>query len=51
MKHYYVVTHYHGDTHKTSSPFKTRKAAERWAQICRAGAPMSVTYEVVSEEA
>ena len=26
MKHYYVVTHYHG---------KARKAAERWAKICQ----------------
>lgn len=27
MKHYYVVTHYRGKARKTSSPFKTRKAA------------------------
>lgn len=51
MKHYYVITSIHGKSRKKSSPFKTRKAAERWARICKAGAPMSVTYEIVSEEA
>lgn len=51
MKHYYVVTHYRGKARKKSSPFKTRKAAERWAKICQAGAPLSVTYEIIAEEA
>lgn len=51
MKCYYVVTHYQGTHRKSASPFKTRKAAERWIRICQASAPKPLTAEIIVEEA